>query len=29
MIQIVHYADEAELNEKLTQSLIKSLEWGN
>ena len=23
------YADEAELNEKLTQSLIKSLEWGN
>ena len=26
---VVHYADEAEINEKLSQSLIKSLEWGN
>ena len=26
---IVHYADEVEINEKLSQSLIKSLEWGN
>ena len=24
-----HYADEVEINEKLSQSLIKSLEWGN
>ena len=26
---VVHYAEEAEVNERLTQSLIKSLEWGN
>jgi len=26
---LVHYADEIEINEKLSQSLIKSLEWGN
>ncbi len=26
---VVHYSEEAELNEKLTQALIKSLEWGN
>ena len=26
---VVHYADEAEINEKLAQALIKSLEWGN
>ena len=26
---IVHIADEAEVNEKLAQALIKSLEWGN
>jgi 2-oxoglutarate ferredoxin oxidoreductase subunit beta len=26
---VVHYADEVEINEKLSQSLIKSLEWGN
>jgi len=26
---VVHYDSEAELNEKLSQSLIKSLEWGN
>jgi 2-oxoglutarate ferredoxin oxidoreductase subunit beta len=26
---IVHYANEVEINEKLSQSLIKSLEWGN
>jgi len=26
---IVHYADDVEINEKLSQSLIKSLEWGN
>ena len=26
---IVHYNSEAEQNEKLSQSLIKSLEWGN
>ena len=26
---IVHYADEVEINEKLSQSLIKSIEWGN
>ena len=26
---IVHYAEEAELNERLSQALIKSLEWGN
>ncbi|AJM93158.1 MULTISPECIES: 2-oxoacid:ferredoxin oxidoreductase subunit beta [Nitrosopumilus] len=26
---VVHYNDEAEINEKLSQSLIKSLEWGN
>ena len=26
---LVHYAEEAEVNEKLSQALIKSLEWGN
>jgi 2-oxoglutarate ferredoxin oxidoreductase subunit beta len=26
---VVHYNEESELNEKLTQALIKSLEWGN
>ena len=26
---VVHYNEESEVNEKLTQSLIKSLEWGN
>jgi len=26
---VVHYDSEAEINEKLSQSLIKSLEWGN
>jgi 2-oxoglutarate/2-oxoacid ferredoxin oxidoreductase subunit beta len=26
---VVHYADDAEENEKLAQALIKSLEWGN
>ena len=26
---VVHYNEEAELNEKLSQALIKSLEWGN
>ena len=26
---VVHYNEESEINEKLTQSLIKSLEWGN
>ena len=26
---IVHYNDETEVNEKLSQALIKSLEWGN
>ncbi|KAF6243190.1 2-oxoacid:ferredoxin oxidoreductase subunit beta [Nitrosopumilus sp. b1] len=26
---VVHYSSEAELNEKLSQALIKSLEWGN
>ena len=26
---VVHYADEKELDEKLAQALIKSLEWGN
>lgn len=26
---IVHYDEEAEVNEKLSQALIKSLEWGN
>jgi len=26
---IVHYEDEVEMNEKLSQALIKSLEWGN
>lgn len=26
---VVHYSEEAELNEKLSQALIKSLEWGN
>ncbi len=26
---IVHYNEEAEVNERLTQALIKSLEWGN
>ena len=26
---VVHYEDEAELDEKLSQALIKSLEWGN
>jgi len=26
---VVHYADEIEINEKLSQALIKSLEWGN
>ena len=25
----VHYAEEAEVNERLSQALIKSLEWGN
>lgn len=25
----VHYGDETEINEKLSQALIKSLEWGN
>lgn len=25
---VVHYSEEAELNEKLSQALIKSLEWG-
>ena len=25
----VHYADETEIDEKLAQALIKSLEWGN
>ena len=25
---VVHYNEEAELNEKLSQALIKSLEWG-
>ena len=26
---VVHYSSESELNEKLSQALIKSLEWGN
>jgi 2-oxoglutarate ferredoxin oxidoreductase subunit beta len=26
---VVHYSEESELNEKLSQALIKSLEWGN
>jgi len=26
---VVHYSTEAEINEKLSQALIKSLEWGN
>ena len=26
---VVHYSEEAELNKKLSQALIKSLEWGN
>jgi 2-oxoglutarate ferredoxin oxidoreductase subunit beta len=26
---MVHYDDETEVNEKLSQALIKSLEWGN
>ena len=26
---VVHYSDEVEINEKLAQALIKSLEWGN
>lgn len=26
---VVHFNEEAEINEKLSQSLIKSLEWGN
>ena len=26
---VVHYAGEIEMNEKLSQALIKSLEWGN
>ncbi len=26
---VVHYDESAELNEKLSQALIKSLEWGN
>lgn len=26
---LVHYDEEAEVNEKLSQALIKSLEWGN
>ncbi len=26
---VVHYSEEAEVNEKLSQALIKSLEWGN
>ena len=26
---VVHYSEESELNEKLTQALIKSLEWGS
>ncbi|MGI0096983.1 MAG: 2-oxoacid:ferredoxin oxidoreductase subunit beta, partial [Nitrosopumilaceae archaeon] len=25
---IVHYEEEAEINQKLSQALIKSLEWG-
>ena len=25
---VVHYSEESELNEKLSQALIKSLEWG-
>ena len=25
----VHYAGDIEMNEKLSQALIKSLEWGN
>ena len=25
----MHYDDEVEVNEKLSQALIKSLEWGN
>ena len=25
---VVHYADESEIDEKLAQALIKSLEWG-
>ncbi len=26
---MVHYDDDVEVNEKLSQALIKSLEWGN
>jgi len=26
---VVHYSEESELNEKLSQALIKSVEWGN
>ena len=26
---VVHYSEESELNEKLSQALIKSLEWGD
>ena len=26
---VVHYSEESELNEKLSQALLKSLEWGN
>lgn len=26
---VVHYSEEIELNEKLSQALIKSVEWGN
>lgn len=26
---VVHFAEESELNERLSQALIKSLEWGN
>ena len=26
---VVHYDEESELNEKMSQALIKSLEWGN
>jgi 2-oxoglutarate ferredoxin oxidoreductase subunit beta len=25
----VHFDDEAEVNEKISQAMIKSLEWGN
>ena len=26
---VVHYNEESEINEKMSQALIKSLEWGN